>query len=62
MTREREEKRCENCNKLFGPRKLADGRTEYLSQFRKKRHCSKICGAIANAAQRKLVCDAELRA
>ena len=54
MTREREQKRCENCNKLFGQRRLlTTGAVEYPSHFKKRRYCSKICGAVANAAKRK---------
>lgn len=51
-----DKKRCENCKKLFGPRKYADGRTEYPCLFKKKRFCSTTCSGIATQAQRKMVC------
>lgn len=46
------QKRCPNCNKLFGPRKLANGNPEPPSHFKKKVHCSQICGAIAAQARK----------
>lgn len=56
-----DQKRCQNCNKPLKPR-VTNGKTEHPNHFKKRRFCSKICGAVANAAQRKLICDAEMRA
>ncbi len=50
-----EKKRCENCNKFFGPRLMRNGKPEYPSFFKKKRHCSQLCGVIAAQARRKLI-------
>ena len=55
-------KRCENCKRLMTPRRMPNGEYEYPSYFKKKRFCSRICGGIANAAERKAAIDAEMRA
>lgn len=48
------QKRCPNCNKLFGPKTWANGKQEYPSHFKKRVHCSITCGAIAAATSRKM--------
>jgi MYM-type Zinc finger with FCS sequence motif len=55
-----EQKRCENCKKLFGRRVLANGKLEYLSNFKIKRFCSQTCSGIALQAKR--IADAETSA
>jgi hypothetical protein len=47
------EQRCQNCRKPFVRRVLRNGKLEYPSYLRKKRFCSRICGAIAAAAKRR---------
>ena len=56
------QKRCPNCNRLFGLKQLSNGKQEYPSHFKKRRFCSVICGAIGNAAVRKAFLDVERRA
>jgi len=51
-------KRCENCNKVFGPRKLRNGKTEFPSMFKARRYCSQICAAVGTHAQRKVAAAA----
>jgi hypothetical protein len=45
-------KHCPNCNRLMQAK-----RHEAPSHFRKRRHCSKICGAIAANATKKMAID-----
>lgn len=56
------QKRCPICQKTFGQKVLANGKLEPPSYFKKKVHCSLICGSIAAAASRKARSDAERRA
>ena len=50
----REPKRCENCRKVMLPGLMKNGKPEAPSAFKRKRFCSRICGGVAHAAQRKL--------
>jgi hypothetical protein len=52
-----DQKRCENCKKLFGRRVLADGRLEYPSNFKQRIFCSRKCSSTARQA-RKMLCEA----
>jgi hypothetical protein len=52
-----DQKRCENCKKLFGRRVLADGRLEYPSNFKLRLYCSRSCSSTARLS-RKMVRDA----
>jgi hypothetical protein len=51
-----EQKRCENCKKLFGRRVLADSRLEYPSSFKLRLYCSRSCSSTARQA-RKMVAE-----
>lgn len=55
-------KRCENCNKVFGPRKLRNGKTEYPSMFKARRYCSVQCASTGTEAARKVAAAAQPRA
>jgi hypothetical protein len=52
-----EQKRCENCKKLFGRKVLKNGKLEYTSYFKAKRYCSVICAGIATQAKKKMAID-----
>lgn len=47
-------KRCENCNKVFGLRKLRNGKTEFPGAFKARRFCSQTCVGLATEARRKV--------
>ena len=55
-------KRCENCQRLFGPKRRKNGTFEYPSQFAPKRFCSPTCSGIFNEIIKKTARDAEQRA
>lgn len=46
-------KRCLNCKKLFGRKKLKTGFTETPSVFAKKRFCSHTCSGVFIAAEKR---------
>ena len=43
---------CENCGIVFGRTRYPSGRLEQMSQFRKRRFCSRLCAVECTGAER----------
>lgn len=56
------EKRCENCRRIFRPHVRPNGKLEAPSQFKARRFCNRVCGAVFTEARKKVLRDAEARA
>jgi hypothetical protein len=46
------QKRCLNCNKLFGLKRYSTGKQEFPCNFKTRKYCCRSCSSIA-AAQRR---------